>query len=62
MSKEDIKYIVIYKNMGMINTQGNALFKTLEEVERFIVRGDIAIVYVGEYKPLKIKIEDSKNE
>ena len=61
MNKKDYKYIVIFKNCGFVCNQGNAVFKTLKELEDFIMKGNISIIYIGEYKPLKIKLEGNND-
>lgn len=59
MEKEnEYKYIVIYKNAGMMQSQGSVRFKTIEEVEGFITKGNVVILYIGEFKPLKIKLHE----
>lgn len=58
MKNKDYKYIVIFKNCGFVCNQGNAVFKTLKEVEEFIMKKDISVIYIGEYKPLKMKLEE----
>ena len=58
--KEDLKYILIYKKFDFFTTNYiTAKFPTIEDLEMYldtenVIKNDI--VYLGEYKPLKYKI------